>query len=88
MEPNYENLDPDERTNKLLAYLSCGVGLVSLCAGLIPVCGAAFSIAGIILGVLGMRSSNRKIGIVGIVISAMSLTVAIVYGILLVLKKA
>jgi hypothetical protein len=88
MEPNYESLDPEEGTNKVLAILSVIVGAVSLVAGLIPICGAAFSIAGIILGVLGRKSDNRRIANIGLGLSAFALTLAIVYGAMLVIRRS
>jgi hypothetical protein len=88
MEPNYDALDPEEGTNKVLAVLSVIVGAFSVLAGLIPICGAAFSIAGIILGVLGRRSDNRRVANVGLGLSVFALILAIVYGVMLVIRRS
>jgi len=87
MEPDYLRLDPEERRNKLMALLSALFGFFSLCGGLIPACGATGSVVGILLGIFGMKSENRKVAILGIVLSIMGLTISIVYAILLIINK-
>jgi hypothetical protein len=79
MEPNYGNIDPEERTNKVLAALSLVLGLLSLCVSLIPVCGSTLSLAGIGLGIFGRRSASRKLATVGIAISVFGLIFSVVY---------
>ena len=87
MEPDYVRLDPEERRNKFMALFSALFGFVSLCAGLIPACGGIVSLVGILCGVFGIKSENRKVAILGIVLSAAGMTISIVYAILLIIKK-
>jgi hypothetical protein len=87
MEPDYTRLDPEERRNKLMAVAAALFGFVSLCAGLIPACGIIASIVGALLGIFGMKSENRKLAILGIVLSGVGLTISIVYSILLAVNK-
>ena len=79
---DYTELDPEERTNKLLALFSIALGILSLCAALIPICGAATSLMGMGLGMFGLRSSSRKMAYTGIAISILSLLLSIVYAIM------
>ena len=87
MEPDYGRMDPEERTNMILAVLSIVFGLFSLCAGLIPILGIVISFAGIGLGLFGLRSENKKVAKVGIVISALGIIVSLVYAYLLYLQN-
>lgn len=79
MEPNYGSIDPEERTNKILAALSLIVGLSSVIAVLIPICGFVTGLAGIGLGILGRRSESRKLATVGIAISIFGIIFSVVY---------
>jgi len=79
MEPNYGRIDPEERTNKVMAALALIVGLSSLVAVLIPVCGFVTGLAGIGLGIFGRRSDSRKLATVGIAISVFGIIFSIVY---------
>jgi Mn2+/Fe2+ NRAMP family transporter len=87
MEPDYLRLDPEERRNKFMAMLSALFGIASLCAGLIPACGFVVSIVGGICGFLGIRSENRRIAILGIVLSGLGLLITIVYTVLRYITK-
>jgi len=87
MEPDYVRLDPEERRNKFMALFSALFGSVSLCAGLIPACGGVVSLVGILCGIFGMKSENRKVAILGITLSTAGMTISIVYAILLIIKK-
>ena len=87
MEPDYLRLDPEERRNKFMAMLSALFGIASLCAGLIPACGFVVSIVGGICGFLGIRSENRRVAILGIVLSGLGLVITIVYSVLLYINK-
>ena len=87
MEPDYLRLDPVERRNKLMAMLAALFGLISLCAGLIPACGFAASIVGGLCGIFGMKSENRKIAILGIILSVLGLLISIIYTVLLYINK-
>jgi hypothetical protein len=82
-EPDYNSLDPEERTNKYWALFSVALGIISLCAALIPICGAASSLLGLGLGLIARRSDNRKMALVGIAISTVGLLLSIVYSVML-----
>jgi hypothetical protein len=73
MEPNYESLDPEERTRKLLAYFSVGFAVISLCGARIPIVGIILSVLGFACGIYGMKSNNRKIANIGVIISSLGL---------------
>jgi hypothetical protein len=80
MEPNYGSIDPEERTNKVMAALSLILGLSSVIAVLIPICGFVTGLAGIGLGIFGRRSESRKLATVGIAISVFGIIFSVVYG--------
>jgi hypothetical protein len=82
LEPDYDSLDPEERTNKFLAIMSAAVGIIGFCAGLIPIAGIIICFIGIVLGYFGMKSEHRKIAIVGIAISSLGLVTSTVFMIL------
>lgn len=82
METDPASLDPEERTNKLLAIASAALGILSLCAALIPLCGGSLALAGIGLGLFGMRSENRTTARIGIGINLLALLTALIYGLL------
>jgi hypothetical protein len=86
-EPDYNSLDPEERTNKYWALFSVAIGVISLCAALVPICGSASSLLGIGLGMLGLRSENRKMAMAGISISIIGLLISIIYSIMLFNKR-
>jgi hypothetical protein len=73
------SLDPEERTNKLLAIGSAALGLMSLCMAIIPICGGTIALAGIGLGIFGMRSESRKTAIFGIAVCVLGILISIVY---------
>ena len=83
MQTDPASLDPEERLNKFYALLSAGFGVLSLCAGLIPMAGTALGIAGIAFGLLGRRSENKRLAVVGIIFSIIGVLTAIIYSILL-----
>jgi hypothetical protein len=87
MEPNYGSIDPEERTNKMLAALSFILGIASLIAGLIPICGAVVSLTGIGVGLFGRRSESRKLATAGIVICVFGLILSVVYAIFVQIQK-
>lgn len=82
MEPDYTSMDPEERTNKFLSIFSVVIGILSFCAGLIPIVGIIIGAAGIGMGILGMKSEQRKIAVMGIIISSLGLLTSLVYMIL------
>lgn len=83
LEPDYNSLDPEERTNKYWALFSAALGVISLCAALVPVCGGVSSLLGLGLGMYGLRSESRKLAMAGIAISAIGLLTSIIYAIML-----
>jgi hypothetical protein len=87
MEIDPASLDPEERTNKLLALASAALGIISLCTAIIPICGGTIALAGIGLGLFGMRSENRKTALFGIGICVLGILIAIVYSIMVSLQN-
>jgi hypothetical protein len=85
--PDYTSLDPEERTNKLLALFSIGIGILSLCGALIPICGGIGGIAGIVFGYFGLKSESRLTARIGMAVSALALLLAMVYGFLVMLQN-
>jgi ABC-type dipeptide/oligopeptide/nickel transport system permease subunit len=79
MDPNYLNLDPAERVNKILALFSLLIGFASLCAGIIPIAGIIGSVAGLVTGYFGRKSESRNLANIGIVVSSFALTLTLVY---------
>jgi len=75
------SLDPEERTNKLLAIASAALGLMSLCMAIIPICGGTIAMAGIGLGIFGMRSESRKTALFGIAVCILGILISIVYAV-------
>ncbi|MCS6995044.1 MAG: hypothetical protein N2117_04170 [Anaerolineales bacterium] len=82
IEPDYNSLDPEEKTNRYLAMGSVALGVLSLCAALVPICGGSLSLAGIGLGLFGLRADSPRMAQVGIGLCIISLVTAITYGIL------
>jgi uncharacterized membrane protein YidH (DUF202 family) len=87
LEPDYDSLDPEERTNKFLALIAASLGVLSIIAGLIPICGSIIGLIGIGFGYFGMKSEHRKIAIVGIVLSLLGILISLTYMILVSLNK-
>lgn len=67
---------------KGLAIASLVLGIINLCSWLLPICGGPMAIIGIILGALGIKSSQRTLAIIGIVLSCLALIAAIVNAVL------
>ncbi len=87
MDPNYLDLDPQERINKILAFFSVLIGAASICAGLVPIIGIIGSIAGIVAGIFGRKSESRKLATAGIFLSSFSLTLSLLYGFIVYLSN-
>ncbi|MEN6572401.1 MAG: hypothetical protein ABFD24_11210 [Anaerolineaceae bacterium] len=79
MDPNYLNLDPSERINKIMALFSLLIGFASICAGIFPIAGIIGSVLGIVTGYFGRKSESRRLATVGIIVSCFSLTLTLVY---------
>jgi hypothetical protein len=83
MQTDPASLDPEERLNKFYALLSAGLGVLSFCTGLIPALGTIFGIAGIVFGILGRRSENKRMATAGLIISIVGALTAIIFSVLL-----
>jgi hypothetical protein len=64
---------------KGLAIASLVLGILSLCASVAWFCGGPISVVGIVLGILGMKSSGRKLAIAGIALSAVGLVLMVIF---------
>lgn len=49
------------------------LGIVNLGAWCLPICGLPLAIAGIIAGILGLKSTQRTLAVIGIVLSVIGL---------------
>jgi apolipoprotein N-acyltransferase len=87
MEPNYLDLDPEERINKILAFLSVILGASSVCAGLYPPLGIVAGAVSLYSGIRGRKSASKKGATFGIILSAFGITVSVVYWIFLSIQK-
>jgi hypothetical protein len=88
MQTDPASLDPEERNNKFYALASAALGVLSLCGGfIVPAFGTILSILGILLGIQGRKSENRRSATVGIALSIVGLLTAIIYSLLLYFAK-
>jgi len=88
MQTDPASLDPEERSNKFYALASAALGIFSLCGGLAsPAFGTILAILGIVLGIFGRRSENKRSATVGIALSIIGLLTAIIYSVLLYMAK-
>jgi hypothetical protein len=60
------------RKKDWMAIVSLVLGILSMCGWLIPICGLPFVIGGIVLGVLGLKSTKRVMSIVGLALSGLA----------------
>ncbi|PKN95033.1 MAG: hypothetical protein CVU44_04270 [Chloroflexi bacterium HGW-Chloroflexi-6] len=86
MEVDPASLDPEERTNKILAIASAALGVLSLCMSVVPICGGTTALTGIGLGLFGMRSESRRTAIFGIGASILGILISVVYMVVLFLQ--
>ena len=77
-EPTSASPVPGTDSKKGLAIASLVLGIINLCAWFLPICGGPLAIVGIVLGVLGIKSSQRTLAIIGIVLSSLGLIAACV----------
>jgi hypothetical protein len=87
MEPNYDNLDPEERINKLLAAISVLLGAASICAGIVPIVGVIGGAIGLWSGLRGRKSGSRSLATLGVILSAFALTISVVYALFVQISK-
>lgn len=63
-----------------LAIASLVLGIVNLCGSFfLPICGIPLAFTGLVLGILGLKSSQRVLAIIGIVLCGLSLVIGIGY---------
>lgn len=74
--PGMQTEVPDSSKN-WMGIVSLVIGVVGLCAWIIPLIGCPATIIGIVLGVLGLKSEQRTLSIVGIVLCSLMLLVSI-----------
>lgn len=70
------------RDNSWAAITSLVLGIISLCGAIIPVCNFLFPVAGLIFGFIGLKSRQRTLAIIGMILSALVLIGVIVLTIL------
>lgn len=87
MDPNYLDLDPQERVNKILALFSVMLGAGSICAGIIPLAGVLVAALGVLTGFFGRKSEARKLANAGIIISAFGMLISAVYAMFIYLSN-
>ena len=75
----YSKTDKDAIAHKKdwMAFVSLGSGILSMCGWLLPICGFPFVIGGIVLGILGLKSTKRVISIIGLALSGIALVLLI-----------
>lgn len=82
MQANQPATPPASGDQKGLAIASLVVGVINLCAWLLPICGGPIAIAGLVMGYFGLKSSQRNLAIAGMVLSGITLCLAVVNAIL------
>ncbi len=87
MEPDYDSIDPEERTNKFLGIISAALGVISIFAALLPICGAITGLIGVVIGYFGRRADNKRTANLGIILSTMGILISLVYMVLVSLNK-
>lgn len=78
--PEMQTEMPDSSKN-WMAIASLVIGVIGLCAWIIPLIGCPTTIIGLVLGVLGLKSDQRTLAIVGIVLCSLTLLATIVNGV-------
>ncbi len=63
---------------KGFAIAALVLGILNLCSWFIPICGGPLAVVGIILGILGIKSSQKTLAIIGIVLSSLGLLATLV----------
>ena len=62
-----------------LAIASLVIGVLNLCAWLLPFCGLPLAVIGLVLGFMGLKSSQRRLALIGIALCSVSLLLALSY---------
>lgn len=81
---SFSNNEPDCMDKARTSFI---LGIVDTLAWLLPIVGIPVSIVGLILGILGMKSTKRWMAVVGIILSSIFLVAAIINGIIGALNK-
>lgn len=58
------------------------LGIVNLGSWCIPICGLPLAVAGIIVGIIGLKSTQRTMAIIGLILSVISFFLSIITTIL------
>jgi hypothetical protein len=61
------------RDNSWAAITSLVLGILSLCGAVIPICNFLIPVAGLIFGFIGLKSRQRTLAIIGMILSALVL---------------
>ena len=67
----------ESNTNKTMAIFALILGIVSLCAWFLPICGFPIAIIGIVLAVFGLKSTQKALAIVAIVLCSIGLALSV-----------
>jgi len=67
-----------KRPSPGLAIASLVIGIIGVGAWCIPICGVPLNIGGLVMGAMGMKSTNRGMAIAGIVLNVLALIAGIV----------
>lgn len=70
---------PNTKGKALTSFI---LGLVSIVAWFIPIIGAPVTIVGLVMGILGRKSSRKKMAIAGIILCSVFLVVTVVNGVI------
>ncbi|EGD49735.1 hypothetical protein Cpap_4177 [Ruminiclostridium papyrosolvens DSM 2782] len=81
---SFSNNEPDCMDKARTSFI---LGIVDTLAWLLPIVGIPVSIVGLILGILGMKSTKRWMAVVGIILSSIFLVAAIINVIIGALNK-
>ncbi len=81
---SFSNNEPDYMDKARTSFI---LGIVDTLAWLLPIVGIPVSIVGLILGILGMKSTKRWMAVVGIILSSIFLVAAIINVIIGALNK-
>ncbi len=81
---SFSNNEPDCMDKARTSFI---LGIVDTVAWLLPIIGIPVSIVGLILGILGIKSTKRWMAVVGIILSSIFLVAAIINVIIGALNK-
>lgn len=73
---------PTSTDKKGFAIASLVLGVINMCSWLYPLAGGLLAAAGIILGILGLKSSRKTLALVGIALSVLGAIFTILNGLL------